>query len=157
MSKIRYALQITWFQCRIQFFRQILLDLEHRQVSYSIFWAKSSTGMPWSTSNRIVQNKARFVFSPSLGKSVNLIEEIDGLSLIDASFAARDSPRPSIKRAMSPCHPLTLVMGVTLSCDTKYSLFDSILRAVFVGERVFFFRSNQPVAQRRHTSTYWIS
>ena len=31
-SNIRYFLQITWFQCMIQFFRLILLNVEHRQV-----------------------------------------------------------------------------------------------------------------------------
>ena len=29
--------------------------------------------------------------------------------------------------------------------DTKYSLFDQILRAVFVGERIWVFYLNQPV------------
>ena len=45
------------------------------------------------------------------------------------SFAARDSPRAVEKKAMSASS--TSHGG---HYDTKYSLFDSMLRAVFVGE-----------------------
>ena len=111
----------------------MLLDVEHRQVRSSIFCANISTDMPWSTFNRIVQNAAQVCFSPPLGKCLNIIENIEGLSLVDTSFAPRDSLRPvTFFLAMSP-HPLSLVMGV------KYSLFDEILRAVFMWERVSFF------------------
>ena len=37
MSNIRYFLQIAWFECRIQFFRYILLNVEHKQVRSSTF------------------------------------------------------------------------------------------------------------------------
>ena len=80
-----------------------------------LFCAKNSSDMPWSTSNRIVQNAAYFFFSPPLGKSLNIIEEYEGLSLIDTSFAPRDSPRTvNEKLAMSPSYPLTLVMRVSM-------------------------------------------
>ena len=48
-------------------------------------------------------------FSSPLGKNLNTIENIQGLSSVDMSFAPRDSPRP-FKRNW-PCHPLPLVMG----------------------------------------------
>ena len=54
--------------------------------------------MPWTMSNRIVQNAAQFCFSPTLGKSLNIVEKIDGLSLVDSSFAPRDSPRQAVKK-----------------------------------------------------------
>ena len=38
--------------------------------------------MPWSTPNRFVQNAARFFSLPPLGKSLNIIEECKGLSLV---------------------------------------------------------------------------
>ena len=41
---------------------------------------KKSTGMPWSTSSRIVQNAARCLFAPAGKKSLNVIEGIEGLS-----------------------------------------------------------------------------
>ena len=37
---------------------------------------------------------AFFFFSPALGKSLNIIEEIEGLLLVDTSFAPKDNPRP---------------------------------------------------------------
>ena len=37
-----------------------------------------------------------FFFSPPLGKSLNIFETNEGLSLVDTSFAPRDSPRPVI-------------------------------------------------------------
>ena len=36
MIKIRYSLRITWFQSSIQFFRQILLNVGHRQVRFYV-------------------------------------------------------------------------------------------------------------------------
>ena len=47
----------------------------YRQAGSSIFCAKISTDMPWSTPKRIVQNAAQF-FSPLLGKSLNNIEKL---------------------------------------------------------------------------------
>ena len=83
---------------------------EHRQVRSSIFCAKNSTDMPWSTSNRIVQNAAHFLVLSPPGRSLNIIEKIEGLSLIDTSFA------PTTARGRYenewPCDPLSFVMGV---------------------------------------------
>ena len=37
----------------------------------------------------------RYLFcSPPLGKSLSIIEKVERLSLVDTSFAPRDSPRP---------------------------------------------------------------
>ena len=58
---------------------------------------------------------------------MNAIEEYEGLSLVDTSFAPRDSPRPLKIYASSICHGGQY--------DTKYSPFDWILGAAFVGER----------------------
>ena len=58
--------------------------------------------VPWSTSNRIVQNVAQFSFSLPLGKSLNIIEKKEGLSLFDTSFDPRDSPRP-LKKIEPAC------------------------------------------------------
>ena len=49
-------------------FRSILLNIEHTQVRSSIFCAKNSTDMPWSTSNRVVKNAAQSFFSSPFGK-----------------------------------------------------------------------------------------
>ena len=44
-----------------------------------------------------------FWFLPPLGKRLNIVEEIASLSLVDVSFASRNSPRPlKIKLAMPP-------------------------------------------------------
>ena len=40
------------------------------------------------------KNREQLLFSPPLGKSLNIFENIEGLSLVDTSFAARDGPRP---------------------------------------------------------------
>ena len=89
--------------------------------------------MPWSTSNRFGQNVAHFFFSPPLGKSLNIIEEHEGLSLVDTSFAPRDSPRPLNKKlAMSPSS-----IGHGGQHDTKYSPFDWILRVAFAEEKIW--------------------
>ena len=59
--------------------------------------------MPWSSHLQPVRAKcgAFFVFlSPPLGKGLNIIEEYEGLSLVDASFAPRNSPRPLKKKKM---------------------------------------------------------
>ena len=104
-----------------------------------------TTGMTWSTSNRIVQNAAQFAFSPPLGKSLNIIENIEGLSLVDTSFAPRDRPRPVKKKtAMSPsftghggqCDTVPNIHSLTIYCE-RYSRGR---------ELVFFFCLNQPVA-----------
>ena len=72
-----------------------MLGGEHRQVICSVFCAKIVTDMPRSTSNRFVQNAAHLYFLPPLGRSLNDIEEYEGLSLVDTSFAPGDSPRPT--------------------------------------------------------------
>ena len=70
-----------------------MFNVEHGQVRSSIFCAKISTVMPWSSSNRFVQSATQFVFSPPLRKSLNSIEEYEGLKLVDTSVAPRDSPK----------------------------------------------------------------
>ena len=54
--------------------------------------------MPWSTSNRFVQSAAHFFFQGRiffsrlrLEKKLNIIEEYEGLSLVDEDFAPRDA------------------------------------------------------------------
>ena len=64
-----------------------------------------------------MQNAAQFGFSTPLGKSFNIIENIEGLSLVDTSFAPGDSPLP-------------LVMGVTI-------IPNIVLGTVLVGERLY--------------------
>ena len=99
-----------------------MLNVEHKQVRSSIFYPKISTDMPWSTSNRVVQNAAQFFFSPLLGRSLNIIEKIEGLSLVDTSFAPRDNPRPVIFFGhVTLLPPYT---GHGGHYNTKYSLFD---------------------------------
>ena len=66
----------------------------------------------WSISNRFVQNAAHSFFSPPLGKRLNFTEEYEGLSLVDTSFAPRDSSK---KLAMSPSS-----IGHGVQYDTKY-------------------------------------
>ena len=62
----------------------------------------------------------RILVSPPLGKILNTIEKNEGLSLVDTSFAPRDSPRPLNKElALSPSY--TVHGG---QYDTKYSPFD---------------------------------
>ena len=72
--------------------------------------------MPWSTFNRIVQNVVQYLFifsSPPLEKIlIIIIEKIEGLSLVDTSFAPRDSAR--VVNLFWPCHPPPLVTGVTM-------------------------------------------
>ena len=86
----------------------------------SIFCAGSSTDTPWSTSNRFVQKSGAFFFSPTLRKSLNIIEEYEGLCHWSIRvFVLRDSPRPlKIELAMSPSYPLPLVMGVSMIPNT---------------------------------------
>ena len=52
----------------------------------------------------------------SAWKTMNTIEEYEGLSLVDTRFAPRDSPRAlNFILAMSPStYPLTLLMGVRM-------------------------------------------
>ena len=94
------------------------------QVRSLILCAKISTDMPWSTSNRFVQNAAQFIFSPPLGKSLNIFEEFEGLSLVDTNYAPRDSPRPlKEKLAMSPSYPLPMVMGVSMIPSVRVYIY----------------------------------
>ena len=100
-----------------------------------MFYAKIHTDMPWSTSDRIVQNATQHVFSsPSpivqnatqhgfsspLGTSLNIIEKVEGLLLVDRSFAPRDSPRLVICFSAKSPSPT----GHGGHYDIKYSLFD---------------------------------
>ena len=59
----------------------------------------------------------RNFFSPPLGKSQNVIEKNEGLSLVDTNFAPRDSPPVTF---FGPCHPLLLVMGFTMIPNIHY-------------------------------------
>ena len=79
-----------------------------------------------------------FFFLASAWKSLNIIEEYEGLSLVDTSFAPRDSPRSSKKLARSP-----YFIGHGGQYDTKYLPFDWILRATFAGERTCVFLREQ--------------
>ena len=73
------------FSVGSSFFARFCIILEHKAVRCSIFRAKIATHMPWSTSNCFVQNAAQFVLHPPLGKSLNIIEQIEGLSYVDTS------------------------------------------------------------------------
>ena len=86
-----------------------------------MFSAKISTTMPWSTSKRIVQNAAQLFFSRPLGKGRKIVEKIEGLSLVDTSFAPinRDSSRPN--KTIS--HILPSFTGRGGDYDTKYEVF----------------------------------
>ena len=75
--------------------------------------------MPRSTSNRIVQNAVQFIFAPAW-KKPEYYRKNEGLSLVDASFAPTNSPRPLQKKNW-PCHPLPLVMRVSMK-PTIHSL-----------------------------------
>ena len=46
-----------------------------------------------------------FWFSPPVGKSLNIVEKVEGLSLVAASFAPRDSPTPWKNKT---CHVTSL-------------------------------------------------
>ena len=117
------------------------LDSTQRQVRSSIFCAKISTSMRWSTSIRTVQNAAQFVFSPPLGNSLNNIEKMESLSLVDTRSAPRDSPRQVF--VFWQCHPLLLAMGGPMIPNirslTRYSERHSW------GREFGYFYSNQPV------------
>ena len=78
MSKVRYFLQMTSFWCRIQFFRQILLNVEYRQVRFSIFCAKISIFYRHALEyvQPIVQNVARFFFRPRREKVQILLKKL---------------------------------------------------------------------------------
>ena len=112
VKKIPRWFKLLCFSAGSIFFARFCLILTCRLVRSSTFCTKNFTDIPWSTSNRFVQNVAQLFFSPPLGKSLNTIEEYEGLSLIDTSFAPpRGSPRPL---KYCPCHPLPLVMGVSM-------------------------------------------
>ena len=105
---VRYVIsfKLIGFGVRSSFLSRFCLMLNTGRSDLRFFARKNSTDMPWSTSSRFVQNAAQFFSSPPLGKSLNTTEEYEGLSLVNTSFAPRDSPRPRKKK--SPCHPLTL-------------------------------------------------
>ena len=55
-------------------------------------------------------------FAPPLGKSLKFIGKIEGLSLVDRSFAPRDSPRPLEKKlAVSPSYTVNWGQYDTIS------------------------------------------
>ena len=79
----------------------------------------------------------RILFSSPQGKCLNIVEKTEGMSMVDASFAPRACPR-SVKNKNGHVTLLPSSIGHGGHYDTKYSLFDSILRAVFVVERTCF-------------------
>ena len=87
--------------------------VEHKQVRSSILCAKNSIRYRHAL-EYVQQDRAKcdaFVLSSPLVKPLNIFEKMECLSLVDTSFASRDSPRPVL--LFWPCHPLPLVMGVT--------------------------------------------
>ena len=105
------------------------------------------------TSNRFMQNAAQFFFLPlrnaaqffflpPLGKSLNIIEEFDGLSLVDTNFAPRDSPRP-LKQNPGHVTLLPSSIGHGGQHDTKpYQIFTlglDIASGIRRGENPFCF------------------
>ena len=75
--------------------------------------------MPWSISNQFRVEYGAIVFSLRLEKILNLIEKGGGLSLLDTSFAPRDSSRQLQKNW--PFHPLPVVMGASIMPNTQPS------------------------------------
>ena len=103
-----------------------MLNVEHRQVRSSIFCVKNSKDVPWSS--EYVQPDstkcgARKI-SSLLRKSLIISEKIEGLSLIDTSFApiSRGSPTPYEKEKVA-VSPSSTDTGHGGHYDTKYSLF----------------------------------
>ena len=88
-----------------------------------------------------------FFFSPPLGKSLNIVETIEGLSLVDTSFAPRDSAKP-VFFFFLPCHPLPLLMRVTM-IPNIHSLTRYCQRYSWAREFVFCYL-NQPVGKYIH-------
>ena len=78
--------------------------------------------MPWSTptSDRFVQNTAQFCFHGfAWEKSVKIIKEYEGLSLVDMSFALLgDSPRPLKKTGHVALFHYSIISHGG-QCDTK--------------------------------------
>ena len=74
-----------------------------------------------------------FFSSPPLGKSLSIIEDYEGLSLVDTSFAPRDSPTPLNKTpAMSPS---SIGHGGQYMIPNIHPLTG--LRVTFAGERIW--------------------
>ncbi len=74
-----------------------MLSVEHRQIRSSIFCMKISTNIHAleCTFQRDRAKCGAIVFSPPLGKSLNFVENVEGLSSVHTtSVAPRDSPRP---------------------------------------------------------------
>ena len=97
-----------------------MLNVEHRQVRSSTYCANffDRHALGYVQPDRA---KCGAIFlSPPLGKGLNIIEQIKGLSLVDTSFAPSDSPRPKQKNWL--CHPLPYT-GHGGHYDTKHSLF----------------------------------
>ena len=85
------------------------------------FFAKISTDMPWSMSNRTVQNAAQVIFLPPLGTSLNITEKIGGLLLVDRyEFRSKRQPEAGKKKGhVTLFHHIHSHRG---HYDTKYSL-----------------------------------
>ena len=118
--------------------------IEHKQVTSSIFCAKNSTDMPFGLPPQPVRAKrrAQLHISLALGKSLNITEKIDCLSLVDTSFAPRDSPRQT-KLTMSTSHPLSLAMGVSMIPNSHP--FTRYCERHSPGRDFGVFNANQPV------------
>ena len=95
MSRRRYFLKWLGFGVGTRFVAIFCMVLNIGNSDLVFRCAKHPTDMPWSTADRIVQNAARLLVAPAFGKSLNnFILKIEGLSLVDAIFALRDSLRP---------------------------------------------------------------
>ena len=98
--------------------------------------------MPWNISSRFVRNTAQLFSSPPIGKRLNIIEKIEGLSFVDKIFAPRDSPKPLQKKmAMLPSFPLVMAFSMIPNAHplTRYCERHSW------GRVCFFSNLNQPV------------
>ena len=115
-----------------------MLDVEYKQVRCSIFCPKNSPDTPWK---KVVQNAVQLFFSPSLGKSLMIVEFFSGLPFFGTSFA-RKTARGRYKKKLAMPRSYT---GDVDQYDTKYSPFDYILQAAFVGEKFWEINVNQPV------------
>ena len=93
-----------------------MLDIDHRQVRYYSCFARKIIQTDIHAFEYVQPDREKygaiFSFAPAGKMPEYFIEKLEGLSLIDTSFAPKDSSRPVI--FVSPCHPFQLVMGVTI-------------------------------------------
>ena len=90
--------------------------------------------MPWSTSNRILQNAAQFFIRPGWEKAELILKELKA--------CYRSSLGPLLETARGrfffwPFHPLPLVVGVTIIQNTNSPTID-IARGIRGGDIYIF-------------------